>query len=295
MRIAVGGAAIALLGATLGSQEPDSASRVPASSPSRVTAILPAGDIHEPPLADPREPRFHQSIVNVVGGSAATRLWLADHGETIGLVRWTRAPDRALQVGVLVAKFAQFDLFTESNDLVNADYMIGIPVTFRRGAVTGRVSLYHVSSHLGDEYLIATGSERVNVSVETLDARVARQWDGWALYGGGEIAVRRSPNDLQAAALHAGVEHRGFPGRAGARLRDRSVQPVIAVDISALGSKWGPRLSTKGGFEVSTSRRVDTGRRSMSVLAEYFSGPSTFGQFYREKIRYAGLALQFTL
>lgn len=287
-------AAAALLSATVGAQTTEKGPELPPSGRSRTT-ILPAGDLYEPPLADSREPRFHQSVVNVIGGSVASRIWLADHGETIGLVRWSRPRDGGVQVGILVAKFAQFDLRTESNDLVNADYMIGIPVTFRRGAVTGRASLYHVSSHLGDEFLLATGTARVNVSVETLDARLAREWRGWTFYGGGELAVRRSPGDLPAGALRAGVERRGFAERAATNVRDRRIQPVLAADVGALGSRGGPRLSAKGGFELSASRHGTTARRSMSVLAEYFTGPSTFGQFYRERIRYAGLALQFTL
>ncbi len=266
------------------------------SAASRVTTLLPSGDVFRAPMADPREPRFHQSVVQIHGGSLASRVWLTDHGESIGLLRTENASrQRALQLGLLVAKFAQFDLRTESNDLVNADYMIGFPVTFRRGPVTGRVSLYHVSSHLGDEYLLAANRERVNVSFETLDARVSREWGGWRVYGGGDIAVRRSPKDLVGAAAHGGVEHRGVRyGRA--MFANGIVYPVAGVDMSAPGSRsGGARVSAKAGLELTSNRSGGTTGRSMSVLGEYFAGRSQFGQFYRERIRFAGLALQFTL
>lgn len=266
------------------------------SAASRVTTLLPSGDVFRAPIADPREPRFHQSVVQIHGGSLASRVWLTDHGESIGLLRRENASRQsAMQFGLLVAKFAQLDLDTESNDLVNADYMIGFPLTFRRGPLTGRVSLYHVSSHLGDEYLIASNRERVNVSFETLDARLSREWGSWRVYGGGNLVVRRSPKDLLAAAAHGGVEHRGVRyGRAV--FANGIVYPVAAVDISAPGSQsGGARFSAKAGVELTSNRSSGAAGRSMSVLGEYFSGPSQFGQFYRERIRFAGLALQFTL
>ena len=41
---------------------------------------------------------------------------------------------------------AQFDLAATSFDLINADYVIGIPLTFRRGGFSGRARFYHLTS-----------------------------------------------------------------------------------------------------------------------------------------------------
>lgn len=257
--------------------------------------VLPATDLYLAPIADPREPRFHQSIVRIKGGSVASRVWLADHGETIGLVRWQRPSGNAVQAGVLVAKFAQFDLNTESNDLVNADYMIGLPFSIRVGDLTGRISVYHISSHLGDEYLLAAERERVNVSFEAIDVRVSREWGAWRAYGGGEAMLRRSPASLNAAAAHGGLEVRGLRYALGLG-RESRVYPVAAIDASAPGSRdGGARVSAKAGVELRGSYNGAAHGRSASLLWESFSGASQFGQFYREKISYHGIAVQFTI
>lgn len=270
-----------------------SAGREAASSSPR---FLPSGDWYEPSLADPREPRFHQGVVRITGGSVASRVWLADHGETIGIIRWSNPRfTGGVQIGVLVAKFAQFDLLTESNDLVNADYMIGVPLSFRHGRLMGRVSLYHVSSHLGDEYLQRTNVERVNVSYETFDARVGYERGNQRLYGGVETAIRRFPSDLLIAAAHLGAEARlravglDIPGNA-------RVYPVISADVGAPAARdGGASVSVKAGLELSTPGSFAQGARRLHILGEYYSGQSRFGQFYHERIRYAGLAMQLTI
>src|SRR6185503_17309890 len=76
-----------------------------------------------------------------------------------------------LQLGVAGAIFAQFDLDSASYDLLNADYTIGLPLTFRAGRISGRLRPYHQSSHLGDEFLLRPSPpKRVNLSFEAVEA-----------------------------------------------------------------------------------------------------------------------------
>ncbi len=48
----------------------------------------------------------------------------------------------------------QFDLSAPSSDLINTDYVVGVPLSWRSGGWSTRVRLYHQSSHLGDEFLL---------------------------------------------------------------------------------------------------------------------------------------------
>src|SRR5439155_21804631 len=63
----------------------------------------------------------------------------------------------------------------------NTDYRVGVPVTYRRAAVTVRFQLYHQSSHLGDEYMAHTNSQRVDLSFEAAELLVARDMAHWRL------------------------------------------------------------------------------------------------------------------
>ena len=86
------------------------------------------------------------------------------------------------QISISGSVFAQFDLDVNSYDLLNADYIVGIPITMRTGAFSARLRLYHQSSHLGDEFLLREEDPtfvRENISYESAeDASVARRRTG---------------------------------------------------------------------------------------------------------------------
>ena len=109
--------------------------------------------------------------------------------------------------------FAQFDIGAPSNDLINADYTIGFPLTFRRRGFSFRAKLYHQSSHLGDEYLLR-GDEivRENLSFESIEFLVSQEIGFLRVYAGAERIFRREPDELPDSLFHTGVEARS--GRA---------------------------------------------------------------------------------
>ena len=60
----------------------------------------------------------------------------------------------AWQLSISGAVFAQFNLDASSMDLINADYIIGFPLSYRNGSWSARARLFHQSSHLGDDFLL---------------------------------------------------------------------------------------------------------------------------------------------
>lgn len=61
-----------------------------------------------------------------------------------------------------------------SDDLLNSDYLVGFPLSFRFGKFTGRFWFFHQSSHLGDELLLSGNApERINLSIEAVDLELA--------------------------------------------------------------------------------------------------------------------------
>ena len=70
---------------------------------------------------------------------------------------------------------AQFNLDMPSRALVNADYAIGFPVSYRKGPDSLRITLYHQSSHLGDEYLLQSNTNRIEFSYEALNMTGSRE------------------------------------------------------------------------------------------------------------------------
>ncbi|HYG91349.1 MAG TPA: DUF1207 domain-containing protein [Azospirillum sp.] len=248
--------------------------------------LLPGGLLFEPLVADPRWPRFSASYRYFNNDPDVTHAGSATFGETFSLYRGEGLGGR-WEVGFQAGVFSIFDLASESADLINADYWVGIPVGYRLGSFSGQVRVYHQSSHLGDEYLLRRRPEplrRVNVSFEAADALVSYDiGENWRVYGGGGYLFHRTPDDLKRWTVQGGAEFQGDPGWLGGALR-----PVGAVDLqSRQGIGWDPEVSLRAGVELV---RPPVGRR-IQVLAEYYNGRNPNGQFYERRLQYFGVGL----
>ena len=177
---------------------------------------LPRGEIFCPLVADPKAARSFASYLRE--RSDTGRVTSSDNiasvgiGDVFPLGRWSgeRHGD-GVQLSVTAGVFAQFDLGSPSADLLNADYMVGLPLTIRRGKGSLRMRVYHQSSHLGDEYLLrepAQRRDRENLSFESLEAILSLDAGALRVYAGGERLINREPADLAGTVAHAGVEFR---------------------------------------------------------------------------------------
>jgi hypothetical protein len=179
--------------------------------------------------------------------------------------------------------------------LLNADYMIGLPLTFRAGPFSGRARVYHQSSHLGDEFVLRPNAPpRQNLSFESAELLLSLDVSALRVYGGAEDFFYRDPEELANRLVHAGVELRP---RASINFGSLVVGRIVAAgDVKVVNdsvSRTG--VSVRSGFEFGRPRDQETPSRRWSLLAEYYEGPSPYGQFYRRKVRLTGLGFQFTL
>ena len=261
------------------------------------TVLLPEDQIFCPILADPKDARSFLSFLRGTFRSLddpsgeGTTIASVGLGDSFGLVRWNGPSlGEGVQLDVIGAIFAQFDLGAASNDLINADYIIGLPLTFRRSGFTSRVRVYHQSSHLGDEYLLRSEDiERENLSFESLELLASQEVGPVRVYAGGELIFRREPETLPAKLVHAGVELR--TGRAG------PMQLVGGVDFKATEEHdWSPATSARLGLEAA-ARRGQAGHpaRLVTFMLEFYQGPSPYGQFFQDDISYLGVGLHFGL
>ena len=249
------------------------------------TEGFPAGDLFLPLIADPKQPQFFVSMGRFSTPGIRYTMASVGFGETFGLYRFfgSREGD-GLQLSIEGALFAQFNMSTPSHDLINADYTIGIPITYHHGDDSLRLRVYHQSSHLGDEFLLGgSAPKRVNLSYEALEFIYSREWRGLRVYGGGEYLIHKEPSELRPLIAHWGVEYRyGKPILFGGR-------PIAGVDMKSLQEhKWAIDISTKAGLEFG---RLGLGRRSLRIMAEWYKGFDPRGQFYNRKVEYYGLGV----
>jgi hypothetical protein len=258
------------------------------------TVFFPQDQIFGPLLADPKEPRSFASFVRGTFPSLndptgkGTSIASVGLGDSFGLIRvGGPSAGEGLQLDVIGSIFAQFDFGAMSNDLINADYVIGLPLTVRRSGFSLRARIYHQSSHLGDEYLLRVDSvTRENFSFESVELLVSQDIGPVRGYVGGERIFRREPDTLPASLFHSGFEWR--PGRAlKARL-------VSGIDLKTTEMHdWSPAISARIGLEV--GRRGSGPGRPVALLLEIYDGPSPYGQFFQDDISYVGVGLHFGL
>jgi hypothetical protein len=246
---------------------------------------FPIGDVFRPLIADPKQPQFFVSMNAFKSSGKNYTMASVGFGETFGLYRFFGSREgNGLQLSVEGALFAQFNMSTASHDLINADYTIGIPLTYRHDDDSLRFRIYHQSSHLGDEFILSgSAPTRVNLSYEALELIYSREWRGWRVYGGGEYLVHKEPSDLKPAIAHWGIEYRHskplvFNGR-----------PLAGIDMKSMQEhKWAVDISAKAGFEFG---QPNPGKRRLRVMAEWYKGFDPRGQFYKRKVEYYGLGV----
>jgi hypothetical protein len=251
------------------------------------TGFLPSGLVFDPLLADPRWPHFSASLQRYIDDPDFRIIGAVSFGETIPLYRRALPWKAYWELGIQAGVFAIFDMEAASHDLVNADYFAALTAAYAQGPFEALARLYHQSSHLGDEFLLRTKTNRINLSYEAIDLKLSYHlFDRRVrLYAGGGYLFDQDPSSLKPWSTQAGIElkHRlGFL---------RHVTPVIAMDVQMHEENgWSPNYSVRAGLQFDRARIL--GRRLL-VMLEYFSGNSPNGQFYKNKIDYIGLGAHF--
>jgi len=257
---------------------------------------LPRGDVFCTLIADPKAMRSFASYQKGDKDDLASDIAAVGIADQFPFFRAAaNGAGNGVQFGISGAVFAQFDLRAASYDLINADYMIGLPLTFRAGAFSGRARIYHQSSHLGDEFVLRPNApDRENLSFESAELLLSIDISALRLYGGGENFFHRDPDELADMLAHGGIELRP---RASVNFGSLAVGRIVAAaDVKVVNdSTTRTGVSVRAGFEFGRPHDDEVPSRRWSLLAEYYDGPSPYGQFHRRKVRLTGLGFFFSL
>lgn len=272
--------------------------------------LFPLGDLFGDLLADPRNPRFTLGLLEYQGHGHLQTVAATGFGETLGLVRGGTPLGGQWQMGLQASIFSLFDMDSTSNDLLNNDYRLGFPLSYRRGSLSAQLHPYHQSSHLGDEFILRnqirgadldgngapppidgtgsiTTSQRVDLSYEGVDLRFSWNVSEWTrVYGGpGYILSHSEQTELETWSGVSGIEFESPWAMCGGRIR-----PVAAAHVENWEYRdWKPDASLRAGVCIESMRGV--GRRALLALS-YYQGRDYNGQFLRnEEIEYLGLVL----
>jgi hypothetical protein len=257
---------------------------------------LPRGDVFCPLIADPKGMNSSVSYLRGDAEEFASNVASIGIADVFGLFRNAgSSPGNGVQLSISGGVFAQFDLGAPSYDLINADYLIGIPLTVRSNNFSARLRVYHQSSHLGDEFLLRTNHpDRENLSFEALELILSQDIGPLRVYGGGEYYLARDPSGLPSGLGHGGLELRP-PGSVTFGTVS-TVRIIAAVDVKTVrqNDQWMSGVSARAGFEIGRGKEGPVPSRRWSLLYEFYDGPSPYGQFFQNDIRLMGIGLHFT-
>ncbi len=248
------------------------------------TVFLPDRELFKPLLADLKEPRFYLSYRRYSYQSDRINAAAGGYGQIIGLYRnIDHERGSAWQASFGGGIHSQFNLDARSFALVNTDYTIGFPLTFRKGQDSLRLALYHQSSHLGDEFLLQTKADRMELSYEAINCIASRERSEWRAYAGGEYLVHKVPSDLKPLGLQAGIEYYSSSALIG---RGRLVGGLdLKTDQE---HNWALNASVKAGLQYDST---ESNGNYVRVLLEGYNGYAPHGQFYTSRLGFYGLGV----
>lgn len=211
-------------------------------------------------------------------------------GTPVALYQWDRGERGAVQIGLEGCVWALFALkersrsiFNDTSTMMNADYSLALPLVYAWKNIALRYRFYHVSTHVGDEFLVTIpgfAPLRKNVSFEAVDLFVS--WfviPAVRLYAGGGYIVHSFQSARMAPAyVEYGAEFRPFKTRPAGR--SLTWQPFAAAHVKHWQVyRWSPAGTYQLGCEFAAARPAFASR--MRLFVQYRHGPSLEGQFSR--------------
>jgi hypothetical protein len=245
--------------------------------------LMPQGLIYRSYLAGAKESRF-RSIWN--DEKTQGNIWDITLGGNVGLLRYGTRGDlrpEGWQLGIEGAGLVRLDI-DENRDVDAADYRFGIPMTWGDSIYQVKFAYYHLSSHLGDEFLLKhSGFNRLNYSRDVLVwGHSLYPSDRWRVYG--EIGFAFDVDVGDPWEMQFGVDY-APNDRTGAR-----GAPFAAVNGHLRQEhNYGGNVVAQAGW--AWRRSPATGLYRIGV--EYYNGKDDQFSFFDNSVEKVGFGMWY--
>lgn len=254
-----------------------------AGRPGRTWGVwLPEGPpLYRPMVADPRQVcfgvgwRWNDQVLD-------KNIIPVTFGDNLALYQWGNVFFRCdeLRIEVEGAVWATFAPLRESSPLMNADYYGAGVITYAIGDWAFRLRGYHISSHLGDEFLLNhPGFDRKNPSAEYIDLFASWEMtDDIRVYGGIGYIVHQDET----------FRNHRFYAEGGGEVRLFEMAWVRQCDklygVPFFGFFWRYSPDFKQHVDMTYALGYEFGKfcglyRRLRLFVEYHDGYSVEGQF----------------
>jgi len=137
--------------------------------------------LYPPMIANPRA-TIYSAAYHIGDNVIGTKSIAVSLGDNFPIFRWRQVMrwKGDLQIDIQAGIWSVFKMGVhhegEVSELVNTDYFVGFPLSYAVNKWSFRLRPYHVSTHLGDEFLVHNpGVKRLNPSMEGIDFFVSYQ------------------------------------------------------------------------------------------------------------------------
>lgn len=261
---------------------------IQAQDTARKITFLPAEHYFDPLILDPVESQSFASVhAYWEDGIAQDKIYSPlSLGFQLPVVQWDKG-DHGFELGLLTSVFFQFEFIEPLSifqvNLINTDFKVGLPFTFRTGRFALRTTFYHVSSHFSEEYIFRNKLEGFGENrntYEALDVHASWQYERMRYYGGVGMVVN-SPWGRGRWKFQAGILYR-FPVRHGSKF-----SYIAGGDFQLLEETyWSINSQLGAGIEMDFRPG-----RTFQIMLQYFNGFLPYSQYTRQKIQYLGATL----
>ena len=253
--------------------------------------------LFQPLIANPRDPIY--SVAYRGGDFLAKHEIAISLGDTFPIFRWFDVlPWHGdMQIDIAACVWGIFDIAPKVHpngewaELITTDYLLEVPLSYAVDKWSFRLRAYHISSHLGDEYMVNHANViRLNPSFEALDIFASYQATGGIrLYVGPGVIVNSDKGfPMKRFYFGYGLEWR-FKGF---RYHYHKLHgsPFLAFDIQQWQINYfRPSATAQLGYEWS---KLKGAGRKVRIFGEYHDGYGE-GQFLRVRSRYFAIRLSW--
>jgi hypothetical protein len=252
---------------------------------------LPSGRFFQPIILDRAVATTNASMLSYnVKGSDAEKLYSpVNIGIQKMILRSHKNTNEAYEFGVEFGVHSQFTIVDSGETLMgglqNADYRIGAVFNYKYFDSVFRISLFHQSSHLGDDYMLRNDYLVPNTRIlnyEQIDVTHSIQKGHARVYYG--IGYNFSPNTARKRLALQGGYFYSKPF-----LKNNNIGWLYGVDVKIYEqNEYEPNFNAGLGLEFGRNAE-----NPFMIILEYYKGHLPFSTLEYQEVQLFGLGLHF--
>ncbi|NQV03178.1 MAG: DUF1207 domain-containing protein [Bacteroidia bacterium] len=205
------------------------------------------------------------------------------------IIRWEHDPQRVSELGFELAVFTQFifeDLFGEfQTSLFNNEYKLGIHYQYQMNHWRLRGRIYHISAHLGDDYIFRNGIEGFidNTRIyEVVDLSAAWVKGWWQLYG------------IAGLFIHSAYPREPLMFQTGVQFEHPIGEKDCLRWIAGTDLRFEQEQDFRPGFRIGGGIGIGKkGKFPVTIIADYYNGYLPYSLYDKVLIQWIGASLFF--